>query len=119
MLGSAWVLRCCYQPNIGMQWVTESWYPALWDCFQFYGGLDLQLSSLIWVLTIDEYIQSFISPFFSLFTQVVMGICIQQLCIAQMSKSGKSMGYLDIKNQAEEGSLWLNIQNTINLNLFD
>ena len=46
-----------------------------------------------------------------------MGIHIQQLCMLKMSKSEKPVGYLDTKDQAEEGSIWLHIQNTINLKL--
>ena len=41
------------------------------------------------------------SIFVSLFVKVVMGICIQQLYIWKMSKSGKSVGYLDTKDKAE------------------
>ena len=45
-----------------------------------------------------------------------MGICIQQLCKLKMSKNGKSVEYFDTKDQAKEGSIWLHIQDTINLN---
>ena len=50
--------------------------------------------------------------------QVVMGICIEQLCISQMSRSEKSVRYLDTKDQAEKGCIWLHIQDTMNLKLF-
>ena len=47
-----------------------------------------------------------------------MGICIQQLCILKMSKNGKSVGYFDTKDQVEKESIWLYIQDTMNLKLF-
>ena len=46
-----------------------------------------------------------------------MVMCIQQLCILKISKNGKSVGYLDTKDQAKEGSIRLYIQDTMNLNL--
>ena len=47
-----------------------------------------------------------------------MGISIQQLCISKISKNGKSVGLLDTKDQPEEGSIWLNFQDTANVKLF-
>ena len=49
--------------------------------------------------------------------QVVMSICIQQLCISKISKSEKLVGYFDTKDQAEEKSIWLHIQDKMNLKL--
>ena len=46
-----------------------------------------------------------------------MGIHIQKLCILLMSKNGKLVEYLDIKDQVEKGSIWLYIQDTTNLKL--
>ena len=43
-----------------------------------------------------------------------MGIYIQQLCILKMSKNRKSVEYFDTKDQAEEGSIWLHIQDIMN-----
>ena len=57
------------------------------------------------------------SFFLSLFVQVVMNIYTQQLCMLMISKIGKSVGYLDIKDRVEKGSVYLNIQNTMNLKL--
>ena len=48
---------------------------------------------------------------------MVMSIHIQQLRISKMSKNGKSVGYLDIKDQLEKRSTWLNIQYIMNLKL--
>ena len=57
------------------------------------------------------------SLFLSLFVQVVMFIRIQQLCMYKMSKNGKSVEYFDTKDQVEEGSIWLRIQDVKNLKL--
>ena len=46
-----------------------------------------------------------------------MGIHIQQLCISKISKNGKSMEHFAINDQVEVGSIWLNIQNMMNLKL--
>ena len=59
------------------------------------------------------------SLFLSLFIQLVIGIHIQQLCRSKISKNGKSVGLLDTKDQKkEEGSIWLNFQDTTNVKLF-
>ena len=47
-----------------------------------------------------------------------MGIRIQQLCMSKMSKNGKSLEYFYTKDQVEEGSIWLYIQDMMNLKLF-
>ena len=36
---------------------------------------------------------------------MVIGMCIQQLCMSKMSKNGKSVEYLDMKDQAEKKQL--------------
>ena len=46
-----------------------------------------------------------------------MGIHIQQLCMLKMSKNGKSVEYFGTKDQVEEGSIWLHIQDIMNLKL--
>ena len=56
---------------------------------------------------------SFLKPL----VQVMMGICIQQLYISKMSKNGKSVGYFQIKDQVQKGSIWLHIQDMMNLKL--
>ena len=47
-----------------------------------------------------------------------MGIPIQQLYMLKMSKSGKSVRYFGNKDQVEEGSIGLHIQDMMNINLF-
>ena len=49
---------------------------------------------------------------------MVMGIQIQQLHMSKISKSGKSVGFFGTKDQVEEGSIWLHIQDIMNLKLF-
>ena len=46
-----------------------------------------------------------------------MGIHIQQLCMSKISKNGKSVEHFATKDQVEVGSIWLNIQNMMNLKL--
>ena len=48
--------------------------------------------------------------------QVKMVICIQQLCILQINKCGKSVRYFKAKDQVEKRSIKLHIQDTMNLN---
>ena len=48
---------------------------------------------------------------------MVMSIHIQQLCMLKMSKNGNSVEYFSTKDQVQEGSIWLPIQDTMNLKL--
>ena len=56
--------------------------------------------------------------FSSLFVQVVIGIRIQKLYLSKMSKNGKLVEYLDMKDQVEKGGNCFHIQDITNLNLF-
>ena len=46
-----------------------------------------------------------------------MGIHIQQLYVLKMSKNGKSVEYFGTKDQMEEGSICLHIQDIMNMKL--
>ena len=46
-----------------------------------------------------------------------MAIRIQELCIFKISKNRKSLEYFGTKDQVQEGSIWLYIQDIVNLKL--